>query len=85
MDEARKAVLDKLIKRYSFKNITKHWNMDTKNLIELTSGYPSHGLGFMVYRKTWQPETFYKVKKVELFVTWPVYVIRVLEEAGYME
>ena len=45
MDEARKALFEKVIKTYSFKEIVRHHTIGSgqKNLVELISRYPGHG------------------------------------------
>lgn len=68
LEEARRLLYEKAIKKFTLQEITKHKTIGTKNLVELISRYPGHGEGFKVYRKFWPENCFYHVKKVDLFV-----------------
>ena len=43
MDEARRMLYDKVIKRFTMLDVTKHKTISNKNLIELISKYPGNG------------------------------------------
>ena len=55
MEEAKRAVFERVIKKYTLKEVVKHSSLGAgqRNLIELISRYPGQGLGFKVYKKTW--------------------------------
>ena len=73
MEEARRALFEKVIRKYTLQELVKHRTMGAgqKNLIELISRYPGQGLNFKVFRKTWHEGTFFHIKRVELFVSGP--------------
>ena len=68
MEEAKKLLYEKVIKKFTLQEITRHKDLGPKNLIELISKYPGHGLGFKVRHKDWPEDTFYHIKKVKLLV-----------------
>ena len=53
-----------MIRRYTLKDAIKHTRYGYKNLAELLSRYPSHGMRFKVYHKTWSPGVYFEVRKV---------------------
>lgn len=67
MEEARRLLYEKAIKKFTLQDITKHKSLRQKNLMEMLSGYPSHGVGFKVSNKLWPQGSFYHVKQVELY------------------
>ena len=71
MEEARKKLFEKAIKKFTIKELVKHQSIGSgqKNLIELISRYPGFGKDFKVFKKTWPENSYYKVKQVELFVS----------------
>ena len=71
MEEARRALFERVIRKYTLHEIVKHRRLGAgqKNLIELISRYPGQGLGFKVFKKTWQQDHFYHIKKVDMFVS----------------
>jgi len=68
MEEARRLLYEKAIKKFTLQEVTKHKTMPYKNLIEMLSKYPGNGVGFKVYSKWWPENTFYHVREVKLFV-----------------
>lgn len=64
MEEARRLLYEKAIKKFTLQEITKQQNMSYKNLIEMISKYPGNGVGFKVWSKWWEPGTFFHVKDV---------------------
>ena len=71
MEEARRKLFEKAIKKFTIKELVKHQSIGSgqKNLIELISRYPGFGKDFKVFKKTWPENSYYKVKQVELFVS----------------
>jgi hypothetical protein len=71
MEEARKKLFEKVIKSFEMKQLIRHQTIGSgqKNLIELISRYPGHGLGFKVHRKTWPEDSYWLIKDVHLFVS----------------
>ena len=71
MEEARKALFEKAIKKYTLKEMTRHATIGAgqKNLFELISKWPGHGQGFKVYKKTWPEGCFYHIHKIQAFVS----------------
>ena len=69
MEEAKRALFERVIKRYTLAELAKHRNTPPGqyNLIELISRYPSNGLGFKVFKKTWHEGHFFHVRRIELF------------------
>ena len=67
MEEARRLLYEKVIKKFTIEQVTKHKKIQNKNLIEMLSGYPGYGNGFKVNRKWWPQGMFFHVKKVDLF------------------
>jgi hypothetical protein len=67
MEEARKLLYEKAIKKFTMQEITKHRTAKSKNLVEMLSRYPGYGVGFKVQRKWWPAGTFMHVKRVHLF------------------
>jgi hypothetical protein len=53
MEEARKLLYEKAIKKFTMAEITKHKGIKSKNLVEMLSRYPGYGVGFKVQRKWW--------------------------------
>ncbi len=43
MEEARRLLYEKAIKRFTLEEVTKHKTLSYKNLIEMISRYPSKG------------------------------------------
>ncbi|TNV74023.1 hypothetical protein FGO68_gene8606 [Halteria grandinella] len=66
MEEARRLLYEKVIKKFTLQDITKHKTLRQKNLVEMLTGYPNHGVGFKVYNKHWPQGSFYHVKQVDL-------------------
>ena len=67
MEEARRLLYEKAIKKFTLQDITKHKAYSQKNLIEMLTGYPGYGEGFKVYHKFWPQGSFYHVKQVHLY------------------
>mmetsp|Transcript_37154 Transcript_37154/g.48863 ORF Transcript_37154/g.48863 Transcript_37154/m.48863 type:complete len:129 (+) Transcript_37154:15-401(+) len=69
MEEARRALFERVIRKYALAEVTKHRTLGAgqRNLIELISRYPSYGMGFKVFKKTWHEGCFWHVKKVDMF------------------
>ncbi len=53
MEEARRLLYEKAIKKFTLQEVTKHKSLRQKNLVEMLSGYPGYGNGFKVYQKYW--------------------------------
>jgi hypothetical protein len=72
MEEARRKLFEKAIKKFTIKELVKHQSIGSgqKNLIELISRYPGFGKGFKVFKKTWPENSYYELKNVELFVSY---------------
>jgi hypothetical protein len=68
LEEAKRLLYEKAIKRFTLQEVTKQKTIGTKNLIELISRYPGQGEGFKVYNKYWPENMFFHVKKVDLMV-----------------
>jgi len=68
MEEARRLLYEKAIKKFAMHEVTAHKTIKDKNLIEMISRYPGHGVGFKVYSKFWPANTFYHIRDVHLFV-----------------
>ena len=69
MEEARRLLYEKAIKKFTMQDIIKHHNAPYKNLVQMLSQYPNNGEGFKVWAKWWEPGTFFHVKEVKLFVS----------------
>ena len=71
MEEARRALFERVIKKYTLEEVVRHRRLGVgqKNLIELVARYPGQGLGFKVFKKTWQQDHFFHVKRVDMFVS----------------
>lgn len=69
MEEARRLLYEKAIKKFTMAEVTAHKKIANKNLIEMISRYPGQGKGFKVYSKWWPENTFYQVRDVHLFVS----------------
>lgn len=71
MEEARKKLFEKAIRKFTLKELVKHRTLGSgqKNLVELISRYPGFGSGFKVYRKTWPQNSYFELKNVHLFVS----------------
>lgn len=46
MEEAKRILYEKVIKKFTLQEVTRHKDIGAKNLIELISKYPGHGVGF---------------------------------------
>lgn len=70
MEEARKKLFEKVIKRYTLNDLVKHANTGSgqRNLVELISRYPGFGSSFKVMRNSWPEGAFYHVNRVKLQV-----------------
>lgn len=62
MEEARRLLYEKAIKKFTLEGVTKHRLYKHKNLVEMLSRYPGHGVGAKVTRKWWPQGTFFHVK-----------------------
>ena len=71
MEEARKKLFEKAMKKFTMAELTKHKNHGSgqRNLIELISRYPGFGQGFKIHKKTWPENSYIEVKDVHLFVS----------------
>ena len=71
MEEARRALFERVIRKYTLAEVVKHRSLGAgqRNLIELISRYPGQGLGFKVFKKTWHEGSFFHVKRVDMFVS----------------
>lgn len=67
MEEARRLLYEKAIKKFTMQEVTKHKSIQHKNLLEMLSRYPGYGVGFKVQRKWWPEGTFMHVRQVDLF------------------
>ena len=67
MEEAKRLLYEKAIKKFTMQEITRHRTITNKSLVEMLSRYPGNGVGFKVYRKWWPENMFFHVKRVELF------------------
>ena len=69
MEEARKALFEKVIKRYALQGVARHATLAPRqrNLVEQISRYPGFGANFKVYQKTWPENSFYHVTHMQLF------------------
>jgi hypothetical protein len=67
MEEAKRLLYEKAIKKFTLQEVTKHRTIQHKNLIEMLSRYPGYGQGFKVYRKWWPQNMFFHVRNVHLF------------------
>ena len=68
MEEAKRLLYEKAIRKFTMQEVTRQKNYTNKNLIELISKYPGQGQGFKVMSKWWPEGNFYHVKHVDLFV-----------------
>ena len=68
IEEAKKMLYQKVIKRFTLEDVTRHRKFQHKSLIEMLSRFPSHGKDFKVMHVNWPENTFYHVTKVNLFV-----------------
>lgn len=68
MEEARRLLYEKAIKKFTLQEVTKHKAFAHKSLVEMLSKYPGNGVGFKVWSKWWPENTFYHVREVKLFV-----------------
>ena len=61
MEEAKKKLFEKVIKKFTMAELVKHSSIGSgqKNLIELISRYPGFGRGFKVFKKTWPENSYY--------------------------
>ena len=71
MEEAKKALFERVIKKYTLAEVIKHgsYGPGQKNLIELIARYPGQGQGFKVFKKTWSEDHFFHIKRVHMFVS----------------
>ena len=67
LEEARRLLYEKAIKKFTLQEVTKHRVIKNKNLIEMMSRYPGYGVGFKVTRKWWPQGQFMHVRNVELY------------------
>lgn len=67
MEEARRLLYEKAIKKFTLQDVTKHRTIKNKNLMEMLTRYPGYGVGYKVSRKWWPAGHFYHVKNVELY------------------
>ncbi len=51
--ESVQLIYNKQFKTFNLWDITKHKSIEYKNLYEMLSQYPSKGVNFKVWRKTW--------------------------------
>lgn len=63
---AKKGIIRGALQQFTLDDITKHQKIVDKSLIEQVTGYPSQGLGFRVWRRTWPPNSFWDVKDVKI-------------------
>ncbi len=68
MEEIKKELYTKVIKKFTLHDIARHKTIRHKNLIETMSIYPRYGVGSKIKRKTWPKDKFIHVTKIELFV-----------------
>jgi hypothetical protein len=66
MEEARRLLYEKVIKKFTLQEITKHRIIKQKSLVEMLTRYPGYGVGFKVHRKWWPEGMFYHVRQVHL-------------------
>lgn len=67
MEEARRLLYEKAIKKFTLADVTKHRTIKNKNLIEMLTRYPGYGVGYKVARKWWPQGQYFHVKNVELY------------------
>lgn len=69
MEEARKALFEKVIKRYTLREVARHATLasGSKNLLEMITRYPGFGSHFKVSKRTWPENSFYHVTRMQLF------------------
>ena len=67
LEEARRLLYEKAIKKFTLQEVTKHRVIKNKNLIEMLSRYPGYGVGYKVTRKWWPQGQFMHIKNVELY------------------
>jgi len=73
MEEARRLLYEKAIKKFTLQEVTNHSKFTSHNLISLLTRYPGNGVGFKVYQKYWPQGTFFHVRDVTLFVSDQLY------------
>ena len=71
MEEARKALFEKVVKKYTFQELVRHRTIKGGqfNLIEMISKYPNQGQNFKVFRKSWPTSMYYMIDSVQLYVS----------------
>jgi hypothetical protein len=69
IEEAKRLIYEKAIKRFSISDVTKHKTIMSKNLVELISRYPGNGEGFKVSHRFWPDNTYYHIRQINLFVS----------------
>lgn len=69
------------MKRFTMQDLIKHHSIGSgqRNLVELISRYPGFGQHFKVFKKTWPADCYYKIKRVELYVSFLDSLLSVLE------
>jgi len=67
MEEARRLLYEKAIKKFTLQDVTKHRIIKSKNLVEMLTRYPGYGVGYKVQRKWWPAGQYYHIKNVELY------------------
>lgn len=69
-EEVKKELYKKVMKTFTLKELTKQKDIRYgKNLVELLSRYPGHGIGFKIRDTQWPEDEFVHVTKVNLFVS----------------
>jgi hypothetical protein len=53
MEEARRLLYEKAIKKFTLQEVTKQKTIKHKSLVEMLSRYPGNGVGFKVWAKWW--------------------------------
>ena len=64
MEEAKKAIYQKAVKRFTKDNITNHKKYGYKSLTENLTRFPNKGVDFKVWQKHNSTSYFYLIKKL---------------------
>ena len=68
MEEARRLLYEKAVKKFTMQEVVKHKDITVKNLIEMISRYPGNGQGFKVSSRYWPEGSFFHIQRVDLLV-----------------
>ncbi|CDW71476.1 UNKNOWN [Stylonychia lemnae] len=59
MEEARRLLYEKAIKKFTMQEVTHHKKFTNYNLVSLLTRFPGNGQGFKVYQKYWPQGTYF--------------------------